>query len=169
MRRASVILVALGCANLAAAQTGPREVSLFVQPSGYYSHSSGLDFDPGLGLGMGYVTSGRWSVGVDLSRRSAALVTNWTSEAALRYHFLRPGSQWRPYVGAGLHYDRATADTPALRDANHLGALLRGGGDLALADGLALRLDWKIVPLSLSGDSTFDVDHAASAGITWRF
>lgn len=96
-----------------------------------------------------------------------------------QYHF-QPDADIRPYVGAGINFNRFSDETGTLAAIatdidNEIGYVLGAGVDFGLTDSLAINVDIKKIFLDVSvsttlGSASFDVDPwVIGAGIAYRF
>lgn len=168
---------------LAASEPG-FELSLVAAPSASYSDYDGFEFDTGLGLGLGWAFSERWSVELrGLWRESDRFgdfeqLDHQTFDLGLRRHFL-PGSSWQPFLQAGASLQRAevvrevvctvpivSPCPPEVEDRDDVGGFVGGGVDWNFSRRAALRFDGRLILLdSDAGGERVD----ATAGLVFRF
>jgi outer membrane protein W len=191
-------LLLLSAMPLAAQDKGDLEVSvLATNVGGGYSEGGGSDFKGGVGLGLSYWFSPRWSAelqastqrtefggsliethfpdGTILVRRDEIRGSAYPIDLLARYHFLNT-TRWKPYVGLGAHYVerpdfRSEAGLPffgrADLEANEVSAQVNGGTLFMITPRLGLRLDARYL---MRGDNPiWDENFKASAGLSFRF
>jgi opacity protein-like surface antigen len=179
---------ALVIGQVAQAQERPIELFAGVEPSFTYSSIEGFDFGSGMRLGVGYFWQESMSAELSASLRSVSVsgsdVDAATAlDAAALYHFT-PASRWSPFVGVGVHYSRVDFEESALalgRSSLNSSAVqvstAEDGLDLLVAGGLnwqvfrrvAIRVDARYVPVTISGERGRDSDFVSSVGLGFRF
>lgn len=86
-------------------------------------------------------------------------------DLTVRYHFLND-TRWKPYIGAGAHYEAAPHVGPEFRYQNHLGPLLVGGTAFEITRSFGLVLDGKAV---FGDHEPYDRALRSTVGFDWRF
>ena len=180
MKRLLVLLalVLLVCRD-GFSESGKFEVSALVSPDSSSSGSQGSELDLGPGLAVNYFWTERISgeLTLALSEETAIEFHEGVPEsqkidsvalsAAGLYHF-RNRSRWLPYAGAGLLANKA--DLPEGGEAeDRLAILLTAGVKYLLTPSFSLRLDGKVLGITLSGEEEHGEDTRFSAGLGWRF
>lgn len=167
-------------------QKGAFRVFAFGSDLGYTeSDLSGSNLHGGLGLGLEYQFSDRWSGELSVTREKNA---TWTVgvigadgayearnfeivahpvDAVAQYHFFTENA-WKPFVGIGARYVSSTGPgAPYEYEKTRLAPQLTAGFYYNITRRLGLRVDMKRL---LSSDSTFyDDSRKLSVGVGWKF
>lgn len=96
----------------------------------------------------------------------------WSPAAMVQYHFLEPGTRFRPFVGLGVSYNFFTNITvnPAFADSvnNNLGAILAAGAGIPGPTSVSADASSSWAPLfNLGGTYNFDDHWGVTAAVTY--
>ena len=164
MKRLLLVVVVVALAAPLAAQE-KKEVFAFVDnPGGGWTETKGYTFNTGYGAALRVFVSPKFSAELSVAERSVK-----TSDADVRtnpidliaaYHFTND-SNWKPYLGLGLHYLRVSSLD------SRSGAEVRGGVAYQFSPRFFLRLDETL--LLKRDNPTFDQRSRSLIGVSWRF
>jgi outer membrane protein W len=158
------------------------DVSAFVSDVAVTTRSStGTAFDAAYGASANYFFSPHWSGSLSAERDARFFVVHeppavagdapvpvasgrfrvFPIDALVRYNFVND-TRWKPYVGAGLNYERRPLGLRA-----QTALELNGGVTFAITPHLGINIDAKLQPRETELNSGPQLRSAV--GISWRF
>jgi outer membrane protein W len=180
MRKGIVVLAILFVTTAAHAQkAGTVDVSAFVSDVAITTRSlTGTSYDVAYGASANYFFSAHWSAALSVERadRWFVLRTNgidapvpneggrfrvFPVDALVRYNFVND-TRWKPYIGAGLNYERRPLGISA-----QTALELNGGVTFAITPHLGINIDGKLQPheAEINSGPLF----RSAVGLSWRF